>query len=102
MARSKNFTTNAAASLAGNERLLAMKRFGGSGQIPVEEWPSILARYQSGETITQLAVSYECSPPAITYVISRGRTQIMMSEDAIPLSSRQRRPPRANSRAIVC
>jgi len=41
------------------------------GKIPREEWPKIAARFQNGETFTQIARSYDCTAPAIRYIVGR-------------------------------
>ncbi|HKS89872.1 MAG TPA: hypothetical protein VJR70_10565 [Stellaceae bacterium] len=34
-----------------------------------------MARYEAGETLASIARTYDCSPPAISYVVSRSRTR---------------------------
>jgi len=41
------------------------------GKIQREEWPKISARFQNGETLTQIARTYDCTPPAIRYIVGR-------------------------------
>jgi len=41
------------------------------GKIPREEWPKIVARFQSGETLTEIGRSYHCTAPAIRYIVAR-------------------------------
>jgi transposase-like protein len=41
------------------------------GKIPREEWPKIAARFQSGVTLTEIARSYDCTAPAIRYIVGR-------------------------------
>jgi hypothetical protein len=41
------------------------------GKIPRTEWPNILARYGKGETIAQIGRDYNCTAPAIRYIIKR-------------------------------
>jgi len=41
------------------------------GKIPKGEWPKIAARFRNGETFTQIARSYGCTPPAIRYIVER-------------------------------
>ncbi len=43
------------------------------GKIPQTDWPLIMARYDAGETLASIARTYDCSPPAISYVVSRNR-----------------------------
>jgi hypothetical protein len=41
------------------------------GKIPHSEWPKILARYNSGETIASIGRVYGCTAPAIRYIVKR-------------------------------
>ncbi len=41
------------------------------GKIPRAEWPKIAARFQNGETFTEIARSYDCTAPAIRYIVGR-------------------------------
>ncbi len=40
-------------------------------KIPQGEWTAIAARYQNGESISKIARSYGCTPPAIYYILKR-------------------------------
>jgi hypothetical protein len=40
-------------------------------KIPQGEWNAIAARYAKGESISKIARSYSCTPPAIHYVLKR-------------------------------
>ncbi len=40
-------------------------------KIPQGEWNAIAARHAQGETISQIARSYSCTPPAIHYILKR-------------------------------
>jgi hypothetical protein len=40
-------------------------------KIPQGEWNAIAARYQNGESISKIARSYDCTPPAIHYILKR-------------------------------
>lgn len=42
-------------------------------KIPQGEWNAIAARYQNGESISKIARSYGCTPPAIHYILKRNR-----------------------------
>jgi len=42
-------------------------------KIPQGEWSAIAARYAKGESITRIAQSYGCTPPAIHYILKRGK-----------------------------
>lgn len=41
------------------------------GKIPPGEWPTIVARHRSGETLASIARDYGCTAPAIAYVVKR-------------------------------
>jgi hypothetical protein len=41
------------------------------GKIPHGEWPQILAKYAGGETIAEIGRHYDCTAPAIRYIIKR-------------------------------
>lgn len=41
------------------------------GKIPRNEWPRILAKYASGESVAQIGRDYGCTAPAIRYIIKR-------------------------------
>src|SRR5215467_5562003 len=45
------------------------------GKIPQQDWPAIMARYEAGETLESIARTYDCSPPAISYIVSRSRAR---------------------------
>jgi transposase-like protein len=44
---------------------------GQKGKIPVQEWPSIAARHQQGESLASIARAYGCTAPAISYILRR-------------------------------
>lgn len=50
-----------------------MEKSGKRGKIPQSDWPLIMARYEQGETLSSIARTYDCSPPAISYIIGRSR-----------------------------
>jgi hypothetical protein len=52
-----------------------MEKSSKRGKIPQTDWPLIVARYEAGETLASIARTYDCSPPAISYVVSRNREQ---------------------------
>jgi hypothetical protein len=52
-----------------------MERSSKRGKIPQHDWPSIIKRYEDGETLSSIARTYDCSPPAISYIISRSRAR---------------------------
>jgi hypothetical protein len=45
------------------------------GKIPQQDWSAIMARYEAGETLASIARTYDCSPPAISYIVSRSRAR---------------------------
>jgi hypothetical protein len=50
-----------------------MEKSNKRGKIPQSDWPLILARYEAGETLSSIARTYDCSPPAISYIVGRSR-----------------------------
>ena len=42
-------------------------------KIPQGEWSAIAARYAKGESISRIAQSYGCTPPAIHYILKRSK-----------------------------
>lgn len=52
-----------------------MEKSNKRGKIPQSDWPSIMARYEAGETLSSIARTYDCSPPAISYVVNRSRAR---------------------------
>jgi hypothetical protein len=42
-------------------------------KIPQGEWSAIAARYAKGESISRIAQSYGCTPPAIHYILKRAK-----------------------------
>jgi hypothetical protein len=52
-----------------------MEKSSKRGKIPPQDWPSIISRYQTGETLASIARTYDCSPPAISYIVSRSRSR---------------------------
>jgi len=53
------------------KRVSALTNVRVRGKIPHEEWPKIAQRFQSGETLTEIARSYHCTAPAIRYIVRR-------------------------------
>lgn len=78
-------------------------------KIPQGEWNAIAARYAKGESITRIAQSYGCTPPAIHYILKRskqraaqnpehrinGKSESAMSFPGEPRRSTAPEPPRA-------
>ena len=48
-------------------------------KIPQGEWDAIAARYAQGESISRIARSYGCTPPAIHYILKRSRQRTVPS-----------------------
>lgn len=60
-----------------------MERSSKRGKIPQNDWPSIISRYEAGETLASIARTYDCSPPAISYIVSRTRARSGGREGAL-------------------
>jgi transposase-like protein len=45
-------------------------------KIPQGEWNAIAARYAQGESISRIAQSYGCTPPAIHYILKRNKERV--------------------------
>jgi transposase-like protein len=50
-------------------------------KIPQGEWNAIAARYAKGESITRIAQSYGCTPPAIHYILKRGKQHAALNPE---------------------
>ena len=61
-----------------------MERSSKRGKIPQQDWPSIIKRYEAGETLASIARTYDCSPPAISYILSRSRARDATAEGTEP------------------
>lgn len=65
------------------------------GKIAHGEWQKIVARYESGDTITQIGRDYGCTAPAIRYIVRKsGKLR-----DAAPSGSRAPMPHRVPPRS---
>lgn len=42
------------------------------GKIPHSEWDAIFSRYEEGESLASIARAYNCTAPAIRYIVKRG------------------------------
>jgi len=58
-----------------------MERSSKRGKIPQQDWRSIIQRYEAGETLASIARTYDCSPPAISYILSRSRARDTTPEE---------------------
>jgi len=63
-----------------------MEKSSKRGKIPQQDWPAIIKRYESGETLASIARTYDCSPPAISYIVSRSRARNAAGEGVKELS----------------
>lgn len=61
-----------------------MEKSGKRGKIPQSDWPLIMARYEQGETLSSIARTYDCSPPAISYIVSRNKEKALAEAPALP------------------
>jgi hypothetical protein len=69
-----------------------MERSSKRGKIPQQDWPSIIQRYEAGETLANIARTYDCSPPAISYIVGRSRARDPSGENAGPGAVEQSEP----------
>lgn len=69
-----------------------MERSSKRGKIPQQDWPSIIARYEAGETLSSIARTYDCSPPAISYIVSRTRTRNAAQAAVVPSTQASSEP----------
>jgi transposase-like protein len=82
-----------------------MEKSSKRGKIPQQDWPAIIKRYESGETLASIARTYDCSPPAISYIVSRSRARNAAGEGVKELSESELRgqmkelPPSNGSQA---
>jgi hypothetical protein len=60
-----------------------MEKSSKRGKIPQHDWPSIIKRYEAGETLASIARTYDCSPPAISYIVSRSRARESTGESVL-------------------
>jgi hypothetical protein len=56
-------------------------------KIPQGEWNAIAARYAQGESISRIAQTYGCTPPAIHYILKRNRQRTAQKVER-PLNGR--------------
>lgn len=52
------------------------------GKIPLSDRPTIVARYESGESIASISRSFDCTAPAIRYLIKRTKGSLSRDSDA--------------------
>ena len=65
-------------------------------KIPQGEWSAIAARHAQGESLSAIARSYGCTPPAIHYVLKRNGRQAVetVEQPAEAAPSRSNEPHR--------
>jgi hypothetical protein len=66
-----------------------MEKSSKRGKIPQSDWPLIMARYEAGETLSSIARTYDCSPPAISYIVSRSRGKPASETPETPVAEPQ-------------
>ena len=69
-----------------------MERSSKRGKIPQQDWRAIIKRYEAGETLASIARTYGCSPPAISYILSRSRARDTTAESGAPGAGGARQP----------
>jgi uncharacterized protein (DUF433 family) len=69
------------------------------GKIRREEWPKIAERFRKGETLTEIARSYQCTAPAIRYIIARASSRPAKGK-ALALGTPNRPPPGDRGRSL--
>lgn len=52
------------------------------GKISPSEWPTIVARHRSGESLASIARAYGCTAPAIAYIVKRSAAAALKSSAA--------------------
>jgi hypothetical protein len=60
-----------------------MEKSNKRGKIPQSDWPLIMSRYEAGETLASIARTYDCSPPAISYVVSKSRGRQLARDSSL-------------------
>jgi hypothetical protein len=70
-----------------------MERSSRRGKIPQKDWPSIIARHAAGETLASIARTYDCSAPAISYIVSRTHARERAAVSAEPDGTAPAREP---------
>jgi hypothetical protein len=72
------------------------------GKIRREEWPKIAERFREGETLAAIARSYQCTAPAIRYIIARSSTRpAKRTREAMVAALPDRLAPTERTRAPV-
>ena len=77
-----------------------MDRSSKRGKIPQQDWPAIMARYEAGETLASIARTYDCSPPAISYIVSRSRGRGLAPSAVAATRPASSEPPLIESHVI--
>ena len=68
-------------------------------KIPQGEWNAIAARYAQGESISRIAQSYGCTPPAIHYILKRSKQRTTPNIQQSLKAAPQEPPTFTNRRA---
>lgn len=76
-----------------------MEKSNKRGKIPQSDWPLIMARYEAGETLASIARTYDCSPPAISYVVSRSRARQPAAPSPASINAAERTLVKADTAA---
>jgi hypothetical protein len=63
------------------ERPLISKAGVDMSKIPQGEWSAIAARYAKGESISRIAQTYGCTPPAIHYILKRSKQRAAQNSE---------------------
>jgi len=66
-----------------------MEKSNKRGKIPQSDWPLIMARYEAGETLVSIARTYDCSSPAISYIVGRNRDKSAAETPVVATSEPQ-------------
>jgi transposase-like protein len=69
-------------------------------KIPQGEWNAIAARYAQGESISRIAQSYGCTPPAIHYILKRNK-QRASHNPGLPLNGTPQPRPQITPRPMT-
>lgn len=70
------------------------------GKIRREEWPKIMERFRKGETLADIARSYECTAPAIRYIIRRADNDEVKRENVTRAASARSEAGRATAQVV--
>jgi hypothetical protein len=60
------------------------------GKIAHAEWPAIITRYESGESLASIARGYGCTAPAIRYIVNRETRAATMTTPSMAVDGDRR------------